>query len=454
VSLYGKAVERMLYPMWEGVLRGRPTLDIHDALLRSQWRSADELAAERLGALRRLLAHAATNVPFYRERFAPAGLAPEDIRSLDDLSRLPILTRDQAIDAGDTRAATAPPLADIRKSTGGTTGQPLKFGYDASSEYWRQAVKMRGWGWAGYTVGARVLYYWAVGATPPFSTRMKVGLDRLLKRERYVDCTQRSDADLDAAAAMIARLRPDVLVTFTQAGAELARHILARGLRRWDTIPVLSCAERLYPDDRIVLDAAFGPAVFETYGCREVMLIATECEAHAGLHVSAENLIVELVVREDGRERPARPGEAGEVVLTDLHNFGMPFIRYANGDLAVAAEDAPCPCGRSLPRIASVEGRVAETLRDSRGARVSGLAFNVLFTPLADRVRQFQAVQHRDGSVTLKIVPQGRPLERPELDDIQRRCAARLPGLVIKTEVVPEIPLTSGGKRRVVVVER
>jgi phenylacetate-CoA ligase len=113
-----------------------------------------------------------------------------------------------------------------------------------------------------------------------------------------------------------------VLVCYSQAVADLARHVVARNLRDWDTIPVICGAERLYPADRAVVEQAFGPAVFETYGCREVMLVATECDAHAGLHMSMETLVVEVVVREahNGTARPAMPGELGEVVITDLTN--------------------------------------------------------------------------------------------------------------------------------------
>src|SRR5690606_28533691 len=109
---------------------------------------------------------------------------------------------------------------------------------------------------------------------------------------------------------------------YAQAGAELARYINRTGLRTWDTIPVICGAERVMPADRAALEQAFGPAVFETYGCREVMLIATECPEHDGLHLQVENLVVELV-GPDGQ--PVAPGEVGQVVLTDLHNYGQPF---------------------------------------------------------------------------------------------------------------------------------
>jgi phenylacetate-CoA ligase len=163
-------------------------------------------------------------------------------------------------------------------------------------------------------------------------------------------------------------------------------------------------------------------------------------------------LIVEVVVTDGDRTRPARPGESGEVVITDLHNLGMPFIRYANGDLAVAGPEGACACGRSLPRLASVDGRVTDTLKDARGERVSGLLFNVMFAALAGTVRRFQAVQHPDRSVTLKLVPTEK-LDDSALATIRDNFARHLPGLPLRTELVDDIPLSPSGKRKVVVVE-
>ncbi|MGH2899756.1 MAG: phenylacetate--CoA ligase family protein, partial [Solirubrobacteraceae bacterium] len=169
------------------------------------------------------------------------------------------------------------------------------------------------------------------------------------------------------------------MVAYASGAGALARFVNDRGLRTWDAFPVLTGAEGLVPHDRGAIEQAFGP-VFDTYGCREVMLIASECEAHDGLHTSMENLVTELVVREpDGTIRHARPGETGEVVVTDLHNLACPMIRYVNGDLAVARGDEPCRCGRGLVRIGPIEGRVTDTLYDGAGRAVGGLVFNILF---------------------------------------------------------------------------
>ena len=166
-----------------------------------------------------------------------------------------------------------------------------------------------------------------------------------------------------------------------------------------------------------------------------------------------ENLVVELV---DDHGAPVAPGTVGRVVLTDLHNLAQPFIRYANGDLAVAAPDQqPCACGRPHPRLASIEGRVTDTLRDRQGNPIGGMIFNLAFSPLAEAVRQFQAVQHTDGSITLRVVPDrdGGALPPAARSHVEQSCARYLPGIPIAFEVVADIPPTASGKRRVVVVE-
>ena len=455
MSLYGAAVEHVLFPGWESIVRGRPTLDRLRFLVATERRSLDELLAIQSGELGRLVRHAWEHVPYYRARFEALGVGPDSIRSLDDLGRLPLLTRDDAIDSYQRRRSTAAPLATIKKTTSGSTGQPLAFAYDTGSEYWRQAVKLRGYGWAGYRVGKRALFYWGapVHPLPPLRVRAKVAVDHLLKREHYVACTERTPEALDRLVEIIRREQPDVLLCYTMSGAALAHHILARGVRIARPLPVICGAERLYPVDRAAMKEAFGPSVFETWGCREMMLIAAECEAHDGLHLSMENLIVELVVSENGVDRPARPGESGDVVLTDLHNYGMPFIRYKNGDRAIAGSASACPCGRNLQKITAVDGRVSETLRGADGNPVSGLVFNVIFAVFGDAVRQFQAIQHKNGAITLKLAPKG-GLDDQTRAHILSNCAKYLPGVPIQIEIVAEIPLSASGKRRVVIVEK
>ncbi|HEX2879180.1 MAG TPA: hypothetical protein VHO25_06560, partial [Polyangiaceae bacterium] len=337
---YGLLFQRLLYPSWESGIRQRPTLQYLRRLERTQWCSLDELLALQQAELEKLLAHAWRNVPDYRARLSNVGMEPGDLRSLQDLQRVPLLTREDAALSFEARKSTEPPLPKIDKSTSGTSGNPLTFAYDWGSEHWRQAIKLRGYAWAGYQPGDRSLHYWGAPPTQhrPLGKRLKVALDHAVRREHYADCADRSEAALAKIVRLIQTHKPSVIVCYAQAGAALARHVNETRSRTWPDISVITAAERLFPSDRATLAEAFGPNIFETYGSREVMLIAAECEAHQGLHVSMENLIVELIVRDAQGERPAAPGELGEVAVTDLHNYGAPFVRYLTGDLAVACE--------------------------------------------------------------------------------------------------------------------
>jgi phenylacetate-CoA ligase len=374
---------------------------------------------------------------------------------VDELSKLPLFTREIAARSLEERKSTAEPFAAIQKMTSGTTGQPLAFAYDTGSEYWRQATKLRGYGWAGYEPGDRSVHFWGSLAAlhrPPAKAQVKSTLDRFLRREHYIDCSDHSEEALAKVVLQIREILPTVIVCYAQAGAALARHVIETKSRDWKDIAVIAGAERLFPTDRQAMVEAFGESIFETYGSREVMLIAAECPAHEGLHVSMENLAVEVVVREGETERPAAPDELGEVVITDLHNYGAPFIRYVNGDLAVGLPRDRCSCGRWLSRLKGVEGRSADTLRDGQGRPVGGIFFPVLFSGLADKVRRFQVVQKKDLSIDLKLIP-GEAFDDSTLELVRKSCQKMLPGLVLRTQLVSEIPVEPGGKLRVVVVE-
>lgn len=452
-DFYGMALGRVLYPAWER-LRGRPTFGLLAQLQRSERASLDELVAMRMGYLRRLLGHAYRHTAYYRRAFDEIGVSPGDIQTLDDLIQIPLLSRATAQITVDKRTASYPAAAHV-KTTSGSTGQPLEVRYSTESRHWRDATRWRGFGWAGYHMGDKAMHLWGVPAVQaPRWARAKLAIDHKLRRDVYASCMVRSRENLLGMVEMIRRERPDVLAGYAQALADLARFVNLEGLRTWDTIPVIYGAERLWDHDRAELARAFGPAVFETYGCREFMLMGAECEAHDGLHESAEDLIIEiLAIGPDGTQRRARPGETGEVAITDLHNLACPFIRYRTGDLAMVRRPSPCACGRTLPRFGPVEGRVTETMRDAHGNPVEGILFNILFLNMAKYARQFQVVQRADRRLTLRVVPTQESLA-PEAEALIREFVGKhVAGIPLEIEQVREIPLTRAGKLCRVVVE-
>jgi phenylacetate-CoA ligase len=311
----------------------------------------------------------------------------------------------------------------VSKTTSGSTGQPLEVRFSEESRHWREATKWRGYGWGNYQMGDKALILWGVPAVAPTRfKRAKMALDHKLRRDIYANCMVRSKERLLEMTHLIIRERPTAITGYAQAIADLARFVNAERLRAWKDTPVIYGAERLWPHDREDIAKAFGPDIFETYGCREFMLMGSECEAHDGLHEQAENLIVEILVAEpNGTWRAAKPGEQGEVAVTDLHNLACPFIRYLTGDLAVERGAEPCSCGRTLRKFGPVDGRVTETMRDADGNPVEGILFNILFLNMAKHTKQFQVVQRLEQRLDVRIAPPELPVRLRAIRRVARR---------------------------------
>jgi phenylacetate-CoA ligase len=445
---YAALFGSILMPAWERVIRRRDTLRYLEYLEASQWLPREERSKREIIELRTLLAYAGEHIPYYRELFRRERFDPRGVASRGDLEALPLLTREIVRERYADLVDPAQRGKNLNKGTSGSTGIPLKFEYSMTSECWRQAVKFRGYGWAGYRPGLKTFYYWAAvsGARPS----LKIRADRALRRETFFDSMKQDRASRLAALALLRKTRPSVVVCYTQSCAQFARWIRDEGLRDWDDVPVICGAEAVLPSDRAALASAFGSAIFETYGSRETMLIAAECEAHDGMHIQEENLVVEVV--RDGRAIP--PGGPGDVVVTDLHNFGMPMIRYVNGDVAVLAEAGVCVCGRGLAKVARVDGRRADTLFDRDGNAIPGIVFHVLFSDARKEiVRQFQAVQRDGGAVVLKVV-RGREFSEGAFAAITQRFSGYLRGLPFSIEFHEAIaPHLKSGKLKTIIVE-
>jgi phenylacetate-CoA ligase len=435
----------VLLPAFETCLKRRKTLRLWSDLERTQWFGRAQTETLQLASLRRLIEHAGSQCPYYREQWATLGLRAQMLTSLADLSRWPITDR-SVIRAHRERMQT-PGAILIAKATGGSSGEPLQFDIDHASYEHRSAAWHRGYGWAGAAPGTKQLYLWGIplGKRSP-SARAKDWLYNSLHRRRIVPCFEGDALLAERFAHEIETYKPDAIVAYTSPIYEVARH-LEREQRTLAFAPrsIVVGAEKLHPFQREVIERVFKAPVFETYGSREFMLIASECEQHRGLHVSAENLIVEVV---DDEGQPAAPGVEGNVVVTDLHNFGMPFVRYANGDRAIAS-DRTCECGRGLPMLEKVVGRQLDMLHASGGRLIPGEFFPHLVKDFS-AVRRFQVVQEEPHLVRFL-------LEAKEMQDEDRATLERLvreafgAEVLVRFEPADRIELTPASKLRVVV---
>jgi phenylacetate-CoA ligase len=437
---------RGLVRFYEGVVKRRPVFRHLGDLEASQWWEGPRLEALRLERLRALLRHAVAHVPWYRALAAERGLDVEQIRSVPDLATWPILERGTITAHRAALRATSPGIVLMSKATGGSSGEPLRFDLDLAGNDRRMAAWHRGYAWAGAELGTRQWYLWGV---PPDSVatwrKAKQRLYDALYGRTIYNCFDLATAGLGDVAASLARTRPDVIVGYTSALDSFARMLEEAGQSPFSPRSVVVGAEKLHDHQRARIERVFGAPVFETYGSREFMLMAAECDAHDGLHVTAENHIVEIV---DDDGLPVPPGIEGDVLVTDLTNLGMPFIRYRNGDRAVAMSGR-CGCGRSLPRLARISGRRLDILTTPDGRQLPGEFFPHILKEIP-AVQQFQVVQRVPDAVTIRLVAPGwsgndATWLRRELDATVART------LRIDIDLVGEIPLTRAGKMQVVV---
>lgn len=446
--MYATLFRHVLFPLYETRLRGRETLTRLQELQQSQWRPEEELRELSFRRMIEAIRFAEEHVPFYRRRFAEYGVRARDVQAPEDLLRLPALTRADIQAYGPELVAETWSGGAYQGGAGGPTDHPVRLASDDRAHDAQVAGVMRGDGWAGARPGDRVLHLSgrSLGAEAPLAAARR-RLREVLCRERMICARDLGEEQLAHAARSIEAYRPAIVVGYATPLYHLARHALATGRRLPAPRGVISTAERLFEHQREVIERAFGAPVFDRYGCRETMLLASECERREGKHLNLENVFVEIL--RGGRH--ARAGEPGEVLVTDLISRSMPLIRYRNEDIATFG-CAPCSCGRGLPLLASVEGRVVDMIVGPEGQLLAGEFFPQLIReyPGVDR---FQVHQDRSRAITVRLLPgDGFSGEIPALIERElRRCLGE--HAAIRVDVVDDIPLTPGGKHRLTVSE-
>ena len=421
-------------------------LALHDQLSQSQWWPAARLRAMQLGQLTELLAHARRTVPHYERHLPRAGrLTWKAFRSL------PILTRATVQEDPATLVSRAVPTAhgatgDIRSS--GSTGRPVELKATHLTISFRQALYLREHVWQGRDFRQTVAAIrnlpdsdgmpphgtLTAGWVPAYSTAPTVALN--------------IRATVDEQLRWLERMRPAYLVTFPTN----LRALLLRALETGFALPgprqVSTFAEPVPPGLRELTWRVLAAPLSDIYSAEETGPMAFQCGVREGYHVQSEHLIVEVV---DEAGRPCRPGTVGRVIVTDLHNFATPLIRYEIGD--VAEPGPPCPCGRELPVLSRVLGRARNMLRLPGGhQRWPSLPSGDVLGRMAP-VRQFQLAQTGPAALVLRLVV-ARPLTADEEATVHAAFLADLgEGFALRIAYVDSIPRMPSGKYEDVRVE-
>jgi phenylacetate-CoA ligase len=427
-------------------------------LLENERRTGPELQAISDARLRRIIAYAYEQVPYYRTLFDHCRVSPASIRSSADLQRLPPLTKDAIRAHFDSLRATAAIPRTRQATTGGSTGEPLKFLTTASVKAWHDAAKLRFWRYAGLELGIKHALIWGCTFDLKRLQSVPARLERFLGRQLLLDAHTVSDETLERYCARLLRYRPQVIHGYAQTVYALACHLLAGGTSIPSVRSVLTAAETLYPQHRATIEQAFGCQVFNRYASRETALEVQECERHEGLHISTDTAILE-VVDEEGKWVP--DGSCGKLLITDVTNLAMPLIRYQIEDIGIASR-ASCSCGRPFPLVRSIEGRVTDQviLRDGRIIHPLFMMYLMYPEPAQDwnrgmetpvpGVRQYEIIQHDYQVFEIRIILHegwdGTHLVYLR-DNFERYLG---PDISIRLSFVPAIAAGPSGKRRYV----
>jgi len=393
--------------------------------------------------LLRLVAHAASNVPFYKERFERAGVDPGEIRTEDDLARLPVLTKAEirSRPVGDLLARGLKPSRLLRVTTTGSTGEPFTVYVSKSDELARCVLRRRVMADYGLRLRDRMARLWIHPPNQrplPWRLAQRLGLYR-----------QEIIPQLDPPTAIADRLlatRPDVVagnvVVLARAGEVLSSRRARRG---WRPRFVVAGHEAMTPGLRRRIRESFAARVFDSYECQEAGVIAWECPREGGYHVCDDGVILEIL-RADGT--PAGEGEEGEAVITPLHGSAMPLLRFRLGDV-VRRGPAVCPCGSPFSTLTAVSGRLTDFLVLPAGRELFASALAAPVHEQAGWVERYELVQERTESVVLRARV-FRPPSETELASLTEKSRALLGrDVAFRVELVPDFPDEPGRKFRV-----
>jgi phenylacetate-CoA ligase len=428
------------------VLRGRRTVERLHFLRRSQHWDRPTLQHWQLARLNDLLAQARAHSDFYREALRDVRLP---LTSLDQLQTLPILTKAHIRSGLETlQCRNLPRSRFVLSRTGGSTAEPTFYYWDKHGQDWNRASVYRSAEWAGAALGERTVQMSGSHFDYGQSQRLFNRIVYLLQRYRDLPVAVITDDLLEQYFQFIRRWRPSSLWGYASGLATFAEYIERRHPgERFDFLRALvTSSESLRAEQRVTIERVFGNGkVFDHYGSRE-MYLASECRAHQGYHIHADVLIVEVV---DHDNRSCLPGERGRLVITDLSNHAFPFIRYEIGDVGVMADDRPCACGVTLPRLSSVEGRIADliVLRDRI---LTPPNFATLMSDFPG-IQAYQVRQDAIDELKVLIVPgQG---YRDTVTDYIRGAVEQMVGGMARVDIehVSEIPVSESGKRRYIV---
>lgn len=403
---------------------------------KNTWKSRGELEDIQNSKLRLLIQHAYQNVPFYREVFKKRNLRPDDIKMVKDLPKLPVIRKSDIKHRQEDFIARNYDVNRCRKThTSGSTGIPLTLYTDPRGESYNKAVNMRALFENGMTAADRIMEI-----THPENIFSPTWLQRvgIFKKKRL------SVYDLpEKNVRKFSEYAPDIFIGYPSILKMMADYIMQNNIKIISPKKIFTSAEMLFDNAREKIVTTFGCDVIDLYGCTEFRRLAWECSKREGYHTDIDYAVVEII-KSAGLE-----AVDGSIVVTGLHNYAMPLIRYENGD---AAHVSPrmCSCGRGLPLLEKIKGRLDDMIILPSGRVISPRSINVL--DYIEGINQYRIIQEKKDFFVVQVEKNKHFSKKTRQEIEEQICKGCMHEQVtISIEEVEKIPQDTSGKIRAVI---
>ena len=445
MNVYPKIARNVIAPLAD-IAAGTKISKYLKFLEKSQWWLREKLQEYQNKKLKALIKHAYGNVPYYHYEWKKLNLKPEDIKTVEGLRKIPIITKeDIRKNFEDFKSKDFVVRKPKPNTTGGSTGEPLKFFYDWDAWSMDWACGYRGWGYAGYNVGDKLV---TIGGSslvpserPSFRKQVK---DKIIERHIGLSAFDMSEENMRKYAKIIAEYKPCFLRGYPSSLYIFAKFCEENSINFPMIQAAFTTAETLFDIYRKEIEDVFGIEVFDGYSCRDGGANACECMEHTGMHISTERSIIEFI---KGNENIASD-EMGKIILTDLHNYSFPFIRYDVGDVGIPTDER-CTCGRRLPMIKKMGGRTTDIIQFSDGTMWAGPVLTLVFAKFD--IEQYQVIQEDKDRIVLKII-KGKTFSEEDAERLVQIFNYHIgKNGSVEIEYVEDIPVSKSGKRRFVI---
>ena len=417
---------------------GYPADQFARLLKESQSWSRPRLEEYRDGKLRDLIAHCYDRVPYYRKVMDDRGLKPSDITSAKELYKLPVLTKDIVRRrAAELLAKDVGRMATSWTMTGGTTGEPMRICKNQECAAWSGMCYERGLSWAGKGVNEPVvqLFGGSLGfESSTFTSRM----GKLLARDLYIPAFEMNAATIGDFIERIERSRCRFVIGYASAIYRLA--VLAKeSNRKLEFAAVFPTAELMLPDWEEVISETFQCAVLPYYGCGEVNSLGFSAPGRDDYLIPEEHALIEILKADDDHDLSG----SGQFLVTDLDNYAMPVLRYANGD---AGKIGPPDGAAPFARIERLDGRYNSLLMTDRGELISGVIGTHIFR-LTSSIKTYRIFQEEPLRIVVKVVPKSGAISLGD-ESLLRHLFTKYLGERMRIEIqeANELPPPPSGK--------